>query len=153
MSERTLEVSDILADRAGVSRTHTLLDATGAAHDFTFVAGQRTAVPFGMAFGLVANPGFAVYDDKSGRRIKADPARSAMAKLDLKPDETVANLEELTREALLARARRLPGGETLAPGTAKHDVVLFVMAGGVQAERDIGDLDEPALQVNERIAA
>lgn len=141
MTDKTMKVRDILGSEAHIARTHVLRDNTGREHTFVFPPGTHVEVPYEIALRLIPIDGFEVLDAKTGRRIVVDQARGQLTKLDLKPDEVIANLEELTRDSLMVRARNLPGGDKLGQGSAKSDLVAFIMTGGATPRVD--DAVEP----------
>jgi len=76
----------------------------------------------------------------SGARIKpADPKQSTDGKVKLGPGQVVADVDELTADALLKRARLLPGGNSLPASPKRSDLVDFVLAGGADEDGFVED--------------
>jgi hypothetical protein len=67
-------------------------------------------------------------------------------KLVLRPDETIARLDELTREGLVERAKRLPGGDKIARMKREDMIAALLSANKPDSrveEEDADDLVEP----------
>lgn len=144
MTETMAQVRDLNAIDA--PRTHDLTDQDGRVTAYTFHPRQHTAVPLTVATRwLVGNNGFEVLGpDGQVLKLVQQPQDAAGGRgLVLRPDQVIASLDELTQDALIARAAAKGGKFTKASG--KKAVVEFLLAGGVPLEGAIDGTpeDEP----------
>lgn len=131
---KMLKVKDLAArDRA---RTHDLRDGEGNIHPTEFPPKAYKDLSASLALPLVGNPGFEVLG-LDGKPMK--PARHRAAEsIMLESDQTIARYSELTIDALVERARILPGGDTLSRKDGKETLINFILEGGLRA--DIGSV-------------
>lgn len=142
MSEPIFQVVDLTATQG--PRRHEIVQ-DGRSHVYVFEsADQPVAMPRAHALTLVGNAGFAVHEP-SGQRLHTRPA--AAGPLVLRPDEVVARLEELTVDALLARAQALAGGGRFKRAGARRDDLIAFLIAGLAAAGGAVDAEE-ALEVD-----
>lgn len=125
------------------ARRHDLMDADGKITAYDFMPGRYTEVPLALATRwLVGNIGFEVKGpDGQILKLVAQPQDAAGGRgMVLRPDQVIASLDELTQDALIARAAAKGGKFTKASG--KKAVVEFLLAGGVPLEGGIDDTPE-----------
>ena len=112
------------------ARRHDLIEPDGSVKAYEFMPGRYTAVPLTVATRyLVGNSGFEVKGpDGQILKLVQQPQDAAGGRgLVLRPDQVIASLDELTQDALIARAAVLGGKFTKASG--KKAVVEFLIAG------------------------
>ena len=138
-------VRDLLATNG--PRTHMLTDSHGRNHNFTFAsASAEVEIPMVMASKLVGNDGFEVRNQRGEvmRIINSlDDVRNNLA-----PDECVAKFDELTQDALIARANVIRTEHGILPlfskKDAKDDIISFLLEvsfGSNQGDESFGDDD------------
>jgi len=118
-------VFDLNAKRS--PRVHTPI---GDGPAYQLKADTPTWMPSAHAAKFLSDPSFVVLDEKKiqiNNIPHADSLRAGESAtiLDLEPDEVVAKLGELSDQALLARANRLPGGEVYAPDASRSELEAF----------------------------
>jgi hypothetical protein len=114
-SANTLRVIDSAAKMG--PRTHSMPNEPGTRESvYTFPDWQTAIdVPIHHAMQFAQAPDFEVYDqDGKPLTMRNLDGVGGTGKLVLRPDETIARLDELSREALVDRAKRLPGGDKIA---------------------------------------
>lgn len=112
---------------------------------FTMHPGEPLKIPKEAAIQFAKIPEFTVRTP-SGAKIKPPSEKAGSdGKVKLLPGQVVANVDELTDDALLKRARLLPGGERLPRTPKRADLVDFVMAGG----EDVDDFVEDSLEIED----
>ena len=108
----------------GGPRTHTV---NGEA--ITLKPGEQKYLPPGVAAKFLSSDSFTVRNEEGD--VVSSLSKSGVnqagqvKKFDLGPDEVVASLEELTKDALLGRAARFPGGERLSKAK-REDLITFI---------------------------
>jgi len=141
----TLYVLDTSAVDPEKPRQHSLL-IEGKQKVFVFKAGERLEMPFQQGIKFLSD-GFIVTDEAGEEwkpLAKRGPHEPQPA---LRPDQVVATLSELSRDALQVRAWRLPGGEVaIKHNASKQDVIDFLM------ERHTG-MDAPVKVRDDMLAA
>lgn len=126
------------------SRTHEMLNEPGERTSIYTFPDWQTAieVPVHHAMLFAQSPDFEVYG-QDGKPIKLRQIEGAAGsgKLVLRADETIARLDELTRDALVERVKRLPGGDKLARLKAKDmiDALLSANKPDLRAEEEDDD--------------
>lgn len=110
-----MHVIDMTALPGQDDREHQIL-VDGVARTFKFKAGKPTALPPEIAVKFLKTDTFKLTDEKGTvlpwRGVPRQPDElQAGEKLILKPEEVVANLDELHDDALWLRVAQLPGGE------------------------------------------
>jgi hypothetical protein len=130
--QEVLFVLDPSAIPGGPSRAHDMPTAEGGVKSYGFAPNVATEVPTMHAMRFLAS-GFKVFADKAMTRPIAAP-RSLKAGhdgqnvLELRPDEVIAALYELTKDALFKRAAALPGGEKLDVRADKTELMRIIAA-------------------------
>lgn len=131
----------LVRDRSAVRgpRTHRVNGT-----DYTFKPGDVLEIPHADAMRMLVNGegGFQV-STLDGVEIEL-PKAGARPAVHLRADQTVAQYSELTRDALLARAKRYPGGEKFHKRTAQETIEVFLMGreGGEAAPAGPTHLEE-----------
>lgn len=138
-------------DRAAMMgpRTHLMPNEPGTRDSQYVFPDWQTAieVPVNHAMMFAQAPDFEVYDgDGKPLTMRNLDGVGGSGKLVLRPDETIARLDELTREGLVDRAKRLPGGDKIAR-MKREDIIEALLSANkpdlrVEAE-DADDLVEP----------
>lgn len=128
--QTTCKVRDLLA--LDQPRTHELPGEDGRLVSYTFKPREHLPMPMAQAMMLVANDGFEVLDPAGKRlQVRTPGGQGGASKgIVLRPDEVVARLDELTLDALLQRATRLPGGDELKKNDGKDKVIAFMLSAG-----------------------
>lgn len=111
-----------------------------------------TEMPASHAAKFLSDPSFLVVDETGTRQNSLPRSQSAQAGqapgLRLGPGETIASLDELTAQALLARAVRLPGGEKFTAKTKRDTLQRFLLdaqtSGTARASGGSAAPEEPA---------
>jgi hypothetical protein len=138
-------------DRAAMMgpRTHLMPNEPGTRDSsYTFQDWQTaTEVPIHHAMMFAQCPDFEVYDqDGKPLTMRNLEGVGGTGKLVLRPDETIARLDELSREALIDRAKRLPGGDKISR-MKREDMLAALLAANKPdlrvEEEDADDLVEP----------
>lgn len=128
-------------------RTHEMPNEPGErTSTYTFPDWQTAIeVPVHHAMIFAQIPDFECYgiDGKPIKLRKVDGAAGS-GKLVLRADETIARLDELTRDAIIERVKRLPGGDKLARLKVK-DMIDALLAANKPDLRTDGDEDEESL--------
>ncbi len=94
--------------------------------DVVFGPGQKVEVPWSDAKRLM-QIGFEVYDDNGNRMRMVEDATEDGQPITLRSDQVVAELKELTVDALVDRARDYPGGGEMNKGTGKAALIQFLV--------------------------
>lgn len=144
-----LYVTDVLAT-AG-PRTHTLLDAKGRSHIYTFAdSREQRPVPSEIVISsrLIQNDGFIVRKVKDGAVLKPRYENEETAVL--QADETVARYDELSHQALLTRCKNR-GRTAYNKATKRDEMITFLMGAEDSDDNDDyeGDSNEPVMIVEE----
>lgn len=143
--ETTYFVIDTRATQG--ARTHEMVNAQGRIVQYKF-PDFVTAIPVphshAMLFSAIA--GFEVYDkDQNQITTKTVASATGSAALTLRADEVIANLDELTVEALRARVLKIPGNtpKTVPARTRREELVaILVKAGKPKFEEADDDEDD-----------
>lgn len=128
MSDPMLQVTDTNANAAYPLRKHDVLNDDGSVTTYEFCYGAATKMPLHHGMKFLVDDAFIVTDEK-GHRIDPRPKRAQEqeAALALKPGQVVADLEELTVDALFVRCQMLPGSEGMKKNTKKGDMIEFLL--------------------------
>lgn len=121
VKEPVYKVIDTSATNEAPTRVHDIF-YNGKTERITFKAGEPTELPQGLAMKFNQD-GFIVIDE-NGETYKPPVAKSEVVTKHLNDGEVVARLDELTIEALMARAALLPGGEKVKK--SKKELVEFL---------------------------
>jgi hypothetical protein len=130
-------------------RTHLMPNEPGTRDSsYTFPDWQTAVeVPLHHAMMFAQAPDFEVYDDDGKPLVMRNlDGVGGTGKLVLRPDETIARLDELTREGLVERAKRLPGGDKIARMKREDMIAALLSANKPDSrveEEDADDLVEP----------
>ncbi len=113
-------------------------------------------MPLEDAYTFLVDPAFEVKDSR-GRVIRPPSTKKVEGgRVMLEDNEVIANLEELTKDAMLKRCKRHEGSDDIKIATAKGDMMDFLIAHarikgeagqgrgseGTVAEMTAGDLDD-----------
>ena len=140
-------VLDPISVRAGKKRIHEMMTIVQRKNGrqvkqfrpYTFEPGEYTEVPQDVAilFAAVANDdGTGAFDVRTptGTRLRPAAAADDDGRVALKPGQVVAEVADLTDNALKDRATLLPGGDKLPKTVKRPDLINFVLAGGEEDE-------------------
>jgi hypothetical protein len=146
-SGNTLRVIDSAAKTG--PRTHLMPNEPGTRDSIYTFPDWQTAieVPIHHAMMFAQAADFEVYDaDGKPLVMRNLDGVGGTGKLVLRPDETIARLDELSREALIDRAKRLPGGDKIAR-MKREDMLAALLSANKPdlriEEEDADDLVEP----------
>lgn len=129
----TLFVQDLTSRDQKTARVHTLI-FDGTPKDFPFMPGEKVELPFAHAAKFLIDDAFVVTDHDghvytpSPKRIKTSDVKA------LRPDQVIAELAELTDDALYIRAVKFPGGEVLNRATSRSDLIEFLVEAHAQID-------------------
>jgi len=139
-------VTDTTAVPGGPPRVHTQI-IDGIETNFTFKHGEALAMPRAHAMKFARHREFIVRDAASKR---VQPVHDVMKReVDVKllqPGQVIAEVRELTMDALLNRAQTLPGGERFGRNSQREDVMLFITQTMIDAQGEVrsGDTGDMA---------
>lgn len=119
--EPMYKVIDTSATAEAPVRVHDVM-YSGKIEKVTFKANEATELPQSLAMKFNQD-GFIVMDE-NGETYKPPVAKSEVVTKHLGEGEIVARLDELTVEALMARAALLPGGEKVKK--SKKELIEFL---------------------------
>ena len=123
----TLFVEDLTAQSYDHPRVHTHIIG-GHEKDFEFFKGKKNEMPFAHACRFLIDPAFVVRD-ADGNVFKPSPKRISTTDItSLRADQVIADIRELTNDALYLRAMKFPGGESLNRSMAREEIVEFLIA-------------------------
>lgn len=127
-AEKRMKVFDLTATEAGGPRTHEIVvDKRRVSYKFSVNA--PIEMPESHARKFLPIESFAVCDMDEARIFPTVPLNKGVVdKIALADNECVARLEELTIDALVARANVLPGGERISKNYGKDEVITFLLA-------------------------
>lgn len=117
---------------------------------------EGTKMPLSHALAFLKDEAFIVMDD-DGNELKTEaPQGDEYRTIKLPPNMVVANLAELTVDALFMRAAQLPNGNMIGRADGKERIIEFIMAAGIPddvhkvgpGERNVPD-DDADLLVND----
>jgi hypothetical protein len=114
-----------------------------ATHAFT--RAERTKMPLSHALKFLGIADMEVRDDKGAViGLKPTDAVDGKSGMVLRPGQIIADLAELTREALVNRVEGKPGHEALGRSPSKGDLIAFLTAPmvGVEAGAEPLELEE-----------
>lgn len=120
-------------------RVHEILTGDGIVEKYSFHHQEFIKMPAAHAMRFLRDEAFHVSRDEKGlSRIRPmveakDEAGNAVAK---EPDEVVARLDELKREALLRRALSMPGGDKLGSNVSSANLIAFILGEDVEEEAE-----------------
>ncbi len=121
-----LLVSDLNA-RGGGSRVHTMVNQDGEIEEIELSLKPTPVDEFVARQFAAADDAFHVTTPE-GTPVRPMVAESESGHMVLEEGQVVAHLEELTLPALLSRANRLVGGESLRQSHGKKRVLEFLLA-------------------------
>lgn len=116
---------------------------------------QPCEMPLEDAYTFLVDPAFEVRDSR-GRVIRPPSTKKVEGgRVMLEENEVIANLEELTKDAMLKRCKRFEGSDDIKIATSKDDMMSFLIAHariknesgqgrgseGTVAEMGVADLD------------
>ena len=135
-----LYVMDTTATVVHPERIHEIV-IDGKVISYTFKAQERTKMPFAHAMKFLKHDWMEVTDE-NGRPYKAAPGveldAAGMPTITLPPDQVIANLNELTKEALRIRVHAEPGGEKFTKRVSIDKLIAFLIE-----SRGAGTDEEP----------
>lgn len=144
-------VTDLNASSKSGPRVHEMLERQRLPNGkvefvtrrFTFNPGEGLQMERDMALR------FAKVDDSfevrtpAGNKIKpVDALTEGGEKIALEPGQVIAAIEDLTNEALIDRAKALPGAEDMPANPKRDDLISFVLAGGSDDYDDLGEFEQ-----------
>lgn len=92
---------------------------------------EGTRMPLRYALAFLKDEAFIV-KDQDGNELKAEaPQGDTYRNIHLPPNLVIANLSELTLDALMIRASGLPNGNMISRADGKERVIEFIMAAGL----------------------
>jgi len=145
--------------RPGAERTHTMPLGDGQSAIYTYKHNTQTQVPSNHAVKFQAEAAFQVYNPRGEllpTTISKHPLQAQAGDVKLKDGQTVALLEELTRDALYARVQFFPGGEKFKPIAKRDDLIDFLKGLAPVSDRlgraaDAGEADPEDVLNNEEL--
>ena len=131
-SLETLFVMDTTANPHFPKRSHEII--TGMDGDiaitksYEFTPHQRVEMPFEHAVKFLPHDAFIVTKDEEGKeRFDPTPSKpSEGATIKIAPNQVIANLSELTVDALVIRSNQVAGGEKLRKQDGKDTLIAFL---------------------------
>lgn len=144
-----LTVTDTTCTPEYPKRTHDFMyQGRRAQVTFELAKGACLNLPIDIALKFLKDEAFEVVDPDTGSKYDPTPKQpdAAGASFELGPDEVVAKLDELTREALFIRAKQLPGSDDLKPNSPKEKLVAFMAASSLRKKQPKGRDDIDAIQ-------
>lgn len=116
-----------------------------------FKPGQRVSLDSHVAAAFLSSASFEVLNE-NGDKVSSLPKQSVSQAgvsggINLEPGQVIASLDELTKEALIARAARIPGGERLNARSSRNDVLAFLQDSdhstyrAAQSDEPVDDVD------------
>lgn len=145
--ETTYFVIDTRATQG--ARTHEMVNAANRIVQYKFPDFVTAIpVPHAHAMKFSAIPGFEVYDkDQNQITTKTVTGVTGAASLTLRADEVIANLDELTVEALRNRVLKIPGhtAKSVPNRTRREELVGILVKAGKPKFEDSDDDDEDDL--------
>jgi hypothetical protein len=121
-------------------------------------AKEWTSVPENIARKFLVDPAFEVLNE-DGQPVASMPdqakERGQAGNVRLKNDEVIARLDELNRDALMARAARIPGGEKFNRNTKRETLIDWLKNQDkpARAGDDLADEDVEGMAPEEAAAA
>lgn len=152
--EEMFLVRDLTATE--MSRTHKFrnVDNPTELRNFTFASAETPMqVPVSFAKALVGMEGFVVTDSKGvlqKPRIERDLNNQEIT---LAPDQFIARAHELTRDALLERCQKLPGGDAFKPTASKDELMSFLVGYNVDTTKAVPGAAQQAVATTATRAA
>jgi len=152
MTDEKAQVRDLNAP-VGVKRVHTIVTEMRdgevySTHNYPLGSDEPVTMPMEHALKLLHDPAFEV-KNAAGERLKPVKKRDPHDRAELTEDETVAQWDELSQQALYARAKVYAGSEGLKVNTEKVVLIAFLKAA---AKRNVG-VSRGSDEAAERIAA
>lgn len=131
----------------GPTRLHVARDPDGTEHPYNLpgfvdkTTKKGCEMPADHALQFLIDPSFKVYD-ATGKLIQALKPQTAAQGLSLQRHETVATFQELTRDALFNRVKRLPGGQMVPVNTTNAKLIELLMTGGAPNTERVAPEDD-----------
>lgn len=143
---RLFTVTDTSATSSNQKRVHDIF-VDGKVKQVEFSYARATTMPFAEAMKF-QKEGFIVHDEEG--LLVPRPSESTVESIaQFGPDKVIADLGELTREALYSRAAVLSGGEKFSPGSPKDTLIDFIkesaskkIAANTRPDPEVEDIDE-----------
>ena len=109
----------------GRPRTHEPVQGT----TYELYAEKFTPMPQAHAVVFLGDESFDVRnsDNEDVASLPKPPDAHDLGEFRLNPGQVVANLQELSRDSLLVRAQRLPGGEQFKANAKIEDLIAFLL--------------------------
>ena len=117
----------------GQTATHEILLANGALKQYVFSYAKSLEMPASHAAKFLIDEAWVVTDENGNRIRPITGIDKSAGKVELGPNEVVAQWQELTLRALIIRAQMKPGGEKFS-GATKKDYVISFLGGIVEPE-------------------
>lgn len=113
-----------------------------------------TTMPLDHAMQFLKEPAFTVTDE-NGEVIKPLPVHKdgGIGSLVLKQDEVIANLSELSREALYKRCKALPGADAITDKSKAQTYIDFLIAKNAPSVRDNDAVGQAINNAGEQLSA
>lgn len=142
-----LYVRDMTATSESGPRTHDMI-VQGAVEPFTFKPGKALKMPRHIAVKFLKHgPAAFRLCDADGNFVdwhgvpKQPSELQAGERFRIEPNQTVANLSELTNEALWMRCVAMPGGEEVAEKNDRKAMIDFIVEVTVKRRRENTEAD------------
>lgn len=133
----TLFVEDLTSHDPTTPRVHRIM-VKGQFKDYGFLPGKPVELPFGVAAKFLIDDAWVVTDHEgnvyrpSPKRVKSEDIKS------LSPTQVIADLSELTTQALYVRSVKFPGGEVLTRATSRDEFIEFLAGAHAAMDGDGG---------------
>ena len=111
-------------------------------HKVVFKFGEVCSLAMDVAMKF-NKPGFKLIDPKTNKELGMPASMDETIRLQIGPDEVIANYNELTDTALKMRAALKPGGENYAKPEVEREEVLLFLLGNLKAEAHDDLQNEP----------
>lgn len=136
------------------TRQHEVVDSDGTIHSYDLpglvdkVTKLGCIMPPDHALKFLIDPAFKVFD-ADGKLIEPLKPQATTSGITLRRHETVATFQELTREALFNRVKRLPGGQLVPANLTNAKLIELLLTGGAPSTQrvepggeDLGAVDD-----------
>lgn len=129
---RIFTVYDLNAKAGGPGRIHEIItemrgDEVISTKSYELFSDRPCEMPEEHALKFLRDKAFVVMDNRGKRVEPVEIKDITSAKMRLEDNEVIAKLEELTREALLKRAKVMPGSEDVKASDTKETLVSFLV--------------------------
>lgn len=104
-------------------------------------------MPPDHALTFLCDPAYKVYD-ADGELVQPLKPQTTTHGISLQRNETIATYQELTRDALFNRVKRLPGGPLVPMNTTNAKLIEILMTGGAPGTERVQD-DNDKLEVDD----